>query len=208
MACPMEMLDSGYPGRSLQSGRSPGYAFPTSRKASRLIYLYVFTTSDDEVPTTALEHFQAAHPQRTGLKPGVIGTRTVDGLPDVDEDFARQTATTACEEAGVAFDPDRDGAAYAIEEVDGEKYGVLEIDAQRYPKVSALAVGALFFIVGLALGVTTLSVWLLAAGFGGFVAYLWVRGPARQGREGWLIAFGPTLLVSWIAGFVVRGVLF
>ena len=167
----------------------------------------MFMTSD-EAPSEALEQIQSAHPQRTGLKPGVIGARTVDGLPDVDEDFARQTAAAVCEEAGVAFDPDGDGAAYAVEEVDGQKYGVLEIDAPRYPKASVLAIGAVFFIVGLALGVTTLSVWLLAAGFGGFVAYLWVRGPARQGREGWLFAFGPTVLMSWVAGFVVRGLVF
>jgi hypothetical protein len=173
-----------------------------------LIYLYVFTTLDD-VPPGVLEQIQAAHPQRTRLKPAVIGTQTVaDGLPDADEDFARETAAAVCGEAGIAFDTAGDGATYAVEEADGEGYGVLEIDAQRYARASIAAVGAIFFIVGLALGVTTLSVWLLAAGFGGFVAYLWLRGPARQGREGWLFAFGPTVLMSWVAGFVVRGVVF
>ena len=113
-----------------------------------------------------------------------------------------------CEEAGIAFDASSDGATYAVEEVDGEKYGVLEIDAQRYARVSIAAAGAVFFVVGLALGVNALSVWLLAAGFGAFVAYLWLRGPARQGREGWLFAFGPAVLMSWVAGFVVRGLVF
>lgn len=179
-----------------------------SQRGCCLIYLYVFTTLDD-VPPEALEQIQAAHPQRTRLKPAVIGTQTVaDGLPDADEDFARETAAAVCGEAGIAFDTAGDGAAYGVEEVDGEKYGVLEIDAQRYARVSLLAAGGVFLIVGLALGVTALSVWLLAAGFGGFVAYLWLRGPARQGREGWLFAFGPTVLMSWVAGFVVRGVVF
>lgn len=174
----------------------------------RLIYLYVFTTSDD-VPPAALESLQAAHPQRTRLKPAVIGTRTADGgLPDADEEFARETAAAVCGEACIAFDPTIDGAAYAVEEVDGERYGVLEIDTQRYPRASVLAAGAVLFAIGLALGVTTLSVWLLTAGMGGFVAYLWLRGPARQGREGWLIAFGPTVLMSWVAGFIVRGLVF
>ena len=130
------------------------------------------------------------------------------GLPEADEDFATQTAATACEQAGIAFDPASDGVRYAVEEVDSEKYGVLEIDAQRYARASLLAAGAVFFIVGLALGVTALSVWLLAAGHGGFIAYLWIRGPARQGREGWLFAVGLTVLMSWVAGFVVRGVVF
>ena len=173
-----------------------------------MIYLYVFTTRD-EAPAEALEQLQASHPQRTRLKPTVIGTRRVSGgLPEADEDFATQTAATACEQAGIAFDPASDGVRYAVEEVDGEKYGVLEIDAQRYARASLLAAGAVFFIVGLALGVTALSVWLLAAGHGGFIAYLWIRGPARQGREGWLFAVGLTVLMSWVAGFVVRGVVF
>ena len=168
----------------------------------------MFTTSD-EAPSEALESLQAAHPQRTRLKPAVIGARTVaEGLPEGDEEFATRTAAAVCGEAGIGFDPDSDGAAYAVEEVDGERYGVLEIDTQRYPRASVLAVGAVFFLVGLALGVTTLAVWLLTAGFGGFGAYLWIRGPARQGREGWLFAFGPALLMSWVAGFVVRGVVF
>ncbi len=170
-----------------------------------MIYLYVFTTSDDVAPA-ALEGLQAAHPQRTRLKPAVIGTRAVEGrLPGGDEEFARETAVTVCEEAGIAFDPDNDGATYAVEEVDGKKYGVLVIDTRRYPRASVLAVGAVFFVLGLGLGVSTLAVWLLAAGFAGFAAYLWLRGPARQGREGWLIAVGPTLLMSWVAGFIVRG---
>ena len=171
----------------------------------RLIYLYVFTTSD-EAPPEALEALRAAHPQRTRLKPAVIGTRSVEGrLPGGDEEFARETAVAVCADAGVGFNPDNDGATYAVEEVDGQKYGVLEIDTQRYPRASVLAVGAVFFALGLGLGVSTLAVWLLAAGFAGFAAYLWLRGPARQGREGWLIAFGPTLLMSWVAGFIVRG---
>ena len=173
-----------------------------------MIYLYVFTTLA-EAPPEALERLQASHPQRSRLKPAVIGTRTVaGGLPDADDEFAGQTAAAVCEEAGIAFDASSDGATYAVEEVDGEKYGVLEIDAQRYAKASIAAAGAVFFIVGLALGVNALSVWLLAAGFGAFVAYLWLRGPIRQGREGWLFAFGPTVLMSWVAGFVVRGLVF
>jgi hypothetical protein len=60
------------------------------------------------------------------------------------------------------------------------------------------------FVVGLALGVTTLSVWLLAIGLGAFLLYLRLHGPARRSREGWLFAAGPTLMMSWVLGFVVR----
>ena len=178
-------------------------------RTGRLIYLYVFTTSD-EAPPGALERLRESRRQRTRLKPALIGTRSVaGGLPDGgDDEFARRTAATVCERASVAFDPAADDARYEVEEIDGERYGVLEIDAQRYPRAATLAAGALFFVVGLALGVNALSVWLLTAGLAGYIAYLWLRGPARQGREGWLFAFGPALLMGWVAGFVVRGVLF
>jgi hypothetical protein len=173
-----------------------------------LIYLYVFTTAD-EVPPAALEQLQASHPQRTKRPPAVIGTRTVEeGLPESDDDFVRQTAATVCHDAGIEFDAARDEAGYGVEEADGQEYGVLAIDVQLYPRAALVAAGLVSLLVGLALGVNTLSVWLLAAGFGGFQLYLWFRGPARMGREGWLFAVGPTILMSWVAGFVFRGVVF
>jgi len=173
-----------------------------------MIYLYVFTTAA-EVPLTVLEQVQAAHPQRSRRAPAVLGTRVVEeGLPEPDESFARQTGATVCKEAGVEFGGARDEARYDVEEIDGEEYGVLEIDIARYPVASVLAAGAAFFAIGLGLGVNTLSVWLLAAGFGGFLLYLWLRGPARPRREGWLFAVGPTVLMSWVVGFVARGIIF
>ena len=64
------------------------------------------------------------------------------------------------------------------------------------------------FAIGLALGVTTLSAWLISIGFGGFLVYLWRHGPAQHSTEGWLFAAGPAFMVSWVVGFVVRGLAF
>jgi len=64
------------------------------------------------------------------------------------------------------------------------------------------------FVLGLALGVTTLSVSLLAIGFGGFLLYLRLHGPVQQATEGRLFAAGPALMMSWLVGFVVRGLAF
>ena len=64
------------------------------------------------------------------------------------------------------------------------------------------------FIIGLALGVTPLSVWLLAIGFGGFLVYLRMHGPAEQSTEGSLFASGPAFMMCWMLGFVVRGLVF
>ena len=66
---------------------------------------------------------------------------------------------------------------------------------------------AVGFIVGIALGVTALSVWILAGGFGVYLLFLRSRGPAKHETEGWLFAAGPAFMLSWLLGFVVRGIL-
>jgi len=61
------------------------------------------------------------------------------------------------------------------------------------------------FAIGIGFGVNTPSVWLLAIGLGGFLAYLRLHGPARPETEGRLFAAGPTFILAWVAGFVVHG---
>jgi hypothetical protein len=73
---------------------------------------------------------------------------------------------------------------------------------------SPLPWGIAGFVIGLALGVNTASVWLVAAGLGGFLVYLWRHGPARQDTESRLFAGGPAFMTAWLVGFVVRGLIF
>jgi hypothetical protein len=61
------------------------------------------------------------------------------------------------------------------------------------------------FAIGIGLGVTTPSVWLVAIGLGAFLAYLGLHGPAHPNTEGRLFAGGPTFILAWLAGFVVHG---
>ena len=65
--------------------------------------------------------------------------------------------------------------------------------------------GVVGFVIGAALGVTTLSVWLVAIGLGAFIAYLVMHGPARRETEGALFASGGVFIVAWLLGFVARG---
>ena len=64
------------------------------------------------------------------------------------------------------------------------------------------------FAIGLGLGVTSASVWLLAIGLALFIAYLRLHGTAQEKSETRLFAAGPVLIVSWIVGFVVHGIAF
>ena len=64
------------------------------------------------------------------------------------------------------------------------------------------------FVIGIVLGVTTLSVSLIAIGLIGFLVYLWRHGPAEESTEGKLFASGPIFITAWLAGFIVRGIAF
>ncbi len=73
---------------------------------------------------------------------------------------------------------------------------------------SPFAWAAAGFIIGLTLGVTALSAWLLAIGFGAFLLNLKLHGPAQHANEGWLFAAGPAFMMAWVFGFIVRGLVF
>ncbi len=64
------------------------------------------------------------------------------------------------------------------------------------------------FIIGLALGVNFASVVLVAIGLGAFILYVFVHGPAKTQTEGKLIAACPILIVAWMVGFFVHGLVF
>ena len=68
--------------------------------------------------------------------------------------------------------------------------------------------GVVGAIVGFALGVSTASVWLMAAGLGGFLVYLGVHGEAKRETEGSLFAAGGAMMMGWMLGFIVRGLVF
>ncbi len=67
--------------------------------------------------------------------------------------------------------------------------------------------GIVGFVIGIALGVNDLSVWLVAIGLGVFIAYLTLHGPAKRETEGSLFAAGGVFMMAWMAGFIARGLL-
>ena len=67
--------------------------------------------------------------------------------------------------------------------------------------------GVIGFIIGLALGVNDLSVWLLAIGLGLFIVYVSLHGPAKRETEGSLFAAGGVFMMAWMAGFILKGLL-
>ena len=78
--------------------------------------------------------------------------------------------------------------------------------SKEYLILSWICWGLVGFILGVALGVTTLSVSLIAIGLALFAVFLALHGPARRESEGHLFAGGGMFVIMWLVGFVVRGV--
>ena len=64
------------------------------------------------------------------------------------------------------------------------------------------------FLVGVALGVNNISGWLIAALLLAFLAVVKISGPAREEGEGFLFSGGSALILAWILGFAVKGIIF
>ena len=63
------------------------------------------------------------------------------------------------------------------------------------------------FIVGLALGVSTISVWILAIGFFVFLIWLNYLGPANDDNESWRFSAAPAFMMSWILGILANSLI-
>ena len=63
------------------------------------------------------------------------------------------------------------------------------------------------FIVGLALGVSTVSVWILSIGFFLFLIWLNYLGPAAETSEGGRFSVAPAFMRSWILGILINSLI-
>ena len=61
-------------------------------------------------------------------------------------------------------------------------------------------------VLGAALGVTTLSVWLVVIGLCAYLVYVRQHGSVQRGTETRLFFAGPVFMMSWVLGFIVNGV--
>ena len=61
-------------------------------------------------------------------------------------------------------------------------------------------------IIGLIFGVTAESLGILTLGMILHLIYMWRKGNLSRDLEGWVFASGPVFLVSWIVGFMLRGI--
>ncbi|MAU64590.1 MAG: hypothetical protein CL882_01020 [Dehalococcoidia bacterium] len=65
--------------------------------------------------------------------------------------------------------------------------------------------GLFGFIIGAFLGANNTSVILLTLLLVGFLVFMKLSGPAEEKKEGLLFAGGPILIIAWILGFMIKG---
>ena len=172
-----------------------------------MLYLYVLTRKR-ELSDSDRAEIQEAFPQPLGRKPRILSVERVDSIPEEISEDIEADCVRVSGENGINLNLAQDEIVYSVREFEGEEYGVCQIHVSRFVIPAVFVAAAMGFVVGLALGVTSASVWLLTIGLGGFVVYLWLRGSARRNTEGWLFSTGPVLIMSWLVGFVVHGVVF
>ena len=180
-----------------------------------MIYLYILT-KDGNLSDEANEEISKAYSGEVLRKPRFIGTSKVytpendvtnsdKKIPGELDDSAEDICIKALEESGVGFNPRYDEIEYHVHTVGRTEYGVCQVYTSRYVFLSPVIAGLIGFALGIGLGVTQLSVGLLAILFGAYLAYLVFAGKPRDKTETWLFASGPTLMMAWVAGFIVLG---
>ena len=170
-----------------------------------MIYLYILT-KDGNLSDEANEEISNAYSGEVLRKPRFIGTSKAESaVPKELDESIEDTCIQALEENGVGFNPRYDEIEYHLHTVGNAEYGVCQVYTSRYVFLSPVIAGLIGFALGIGLGVTQLSVGLLAILFGAYLAYLVFAGKPRDKTETWLFASGPTLMMAWVAGFIVLG---
>ena len=68
--------------------------------------------------------------------------------------------------------------------------------------------GSLALLNGLVFAAQSISVWIVAALMLLFIAFLKIQGEAEHHTEGKIFAGGPLIMIGWIIGFSIRGIIF
>ncbi|HAE33360.1 MAG: hypothetical protein FI713_09945 [SAR202 cluster bacterium] len=67
--------------------------------------------------------------------------------------------------------------------------------------------GFIGLVIGAILGANDLAIWLVAILLISFLVFMKFSGPAKDDGEGSLFAGGSAIMLAWIVGFIIRGVL-
>ena len=67
--------------------------------------------------------------------------------------------------------------------------------------------GFIGLVIGAILGANDLAIWLVAILLISFLVFMKFSGPAKDDGEGSLFAGGSVIMLAWIVGFIIRGIL-
>ena len=68
--------------------------------------------------------------------------------------------------------------------------------------------GSLALLNGLVFAAQSISVWIVAVLILLFIGFLKIQGEVEPHTEGKIFAGGPLIMIGWIIGFSIRGIIF
>jgi len=169
-------------------------------------YIYILSETG-KVSDSAIEQIKKLYPKSLGNPVKILGSKNVDKLPEQYGKDTDEICQEECKKNNLSFQKKWDDTGYSLIKLDEGPFGVCEIYISRHIPSIFAGFGISSLLIGMFLGVTSLSTWIITIALLSFMIYISFRGNPRNKTEGWLLATGPIIIVGWIIGFMIKGIL-
>lgn len=169
-------------------------------------YIYILSETG-KLSESAIEQIKKLYPKSLRKPVKILGNKKVDKLPEQYGKDTDEICQEECKKNNLSFQKKWDDTGYTLIKLDEGSFGICEIYISRHiPSIFAgFGIGSL--LIGMFLGVTSLSTWMITIALFSFMIYVSFRGNPRNKTEGWLFATGPIIIAGWIIGFMIKGIL-
>ncbi len=169
-------------------------------------YIYVLSKTE-KISESTIKKIKDLYPKSLGKSVIVLGSQKVNELPEKYGNDTNEICKKQCEKNNLSFKAKWDDTGYTLIKIEEGSFGICEIYISRHIRTifAGFGIGSLF--TGMILGVTSLSTWIITFALFSFMIYISFRGNPRNKTEGWLFATGPIIIIGWIIGFMIKGIL-
>ncbi|MCH2305945.1 MAG: hypothetical protein MK334_03360 [SAR202 cluster bacterium] len=169
-------------------------------------YIYILSKTG-KISESTLEQIKNLYPKSLGKPVEILGNKKVNELPEQYGKETDEICQQECKKNNLSFQKRWDDTGYTLIELDEGVFGICEIYISRYIPAIFTGFGIGSILVGMLLGVTSLSTWIISIALFSFMIYVSLRGNPRNKTEGWIFATGPIIIVGWIIGFMIKDIL-
>jgi len=169
---------------------------------------YIYILSESGKPSkSVIEQIKNLYPKFLGKPVKILGSKKVGELPEQYGKDTDEICQEECKKNNLSFRKKWDDTGYTLIKLDERTFGVCEIYISRHIPAIFAGFGIGSLLIGMFLGVTSLSTWIITIALLSFMIHVSLRGNPRNKTEGWLFATGPIIIVGWIIGFMTKGIL-